>query len=112
MASLTAPKDRVGKYTEVNGARIFYEVSGRGPAMLLLHGYPLSGALFARNRDALSEQVDFLTQVIEQCSQDGAIGGAKALAGRPDSTDLLSQIMLRSQLGPQHMTNQHVTKGL
>lgn len=38
------------------------------------------------------EQVDFLTKVIEQCSQDGAIGGAKVLAGRPDSSDLLSQI--------------------
>ncbi len=213
VALLTAPKDRDGKYVEVNGARIFYQVSGQGQPILLLHGYPLSGALFARNRDALStrfmvitldhrgygnskapgvpdsvetyakdaldvmtelgvheaiigghsmggpitfemyrraperfsgmilidtiakpaapieeglwkgfaeqskkkgvdslvdplmkdmltgdtrtnqpEQVDYLTKVIEQCSQDAAIGGAKTLAGRPDSTDLLAQI--------------------
>ncbi|MFC4453864.1 alpha/beta hydrolase [Deinococcus sonorensis] len=39
----------------VNGAQIHYVSQGTGTAMLLLHGYPLSGELFARNRDALSQ---------------------------------------------------------
>ncbi|BDP43563.1 hypothetical protein DAETH_35320 (plasmid) [Deinococcus aetherius] len=39
---------------DVNGARIHYVSVGQGTPMLLLHGYPLSGELFARNRDALA----------------------------------------------------------
>lgn len=38
----------------VNGAQIHYVSQGSGTPMLLLHGYPLSGELFARNRDALA----------------------------------------------------------
>jgi hypothetical protein len=51
----------VGEYLEVNGARIFYQVLGAGEPMLLLHGYPLSGALFARNRDVLAERYRVIT---------------------------------------------------
>ena len=40
---------------EINGAQIHYVSVGTGTPMLLLHGYPLSGELFARNRDALSQ---------------------------------------------------------
>lgn len=39
---------------DVNGARIHYVSVGSGTPMLLLHGYPLSGELFSRNRDALA----------------------------------------------------------
>lgn len=39
---------------DINGARIHYVSVGQGTPMLLLHGYPLSGELFARNRDALA----------------------------------------------------------
>ncbi len=39
---------------EVNGAKIHYVSQGSGTPMLLLHGYPLSGELFSRNRDALA----------------------------------------------------------
>lgn len=38
----------------VNGAQIHYVSVGSGTPMLLLHGYPLSGELFSRNRDALT----------------------------------------------------------
>ena len=39
---------------DVNGAKIHYVSQGSGMPILLLHGYPLSGELFARNRDALA----------------------------------------------------------
>lgn len=39
---------------DINGASIHYVSQGSGTPMLLLHGYPLSGELFARNRDALA----------------------------------------------------------
>jgi 3-oxoadipate enol-lactonase len=59
--ALQSPSERVGEHVEVNGARIFYEAAGDGPPMLLLHGYPLSGALFARVRDALQEEWTVIT---------------------------------------------------
>jgi len=44
-----------------DGATIHYEVSGQGTPMLLIHGYPLSGELFAKNREALSKQFKVIT---------------------------------------------------
>jgi alpha-beta hydrolase superfamily lysophospholipase len=32
-----------------DGARIHYTVQGEGPALLLIHGYPLNGGLFRDN---------------------------------------------------------------
>lgn len=59
--TLQTPSKRNGDYVEVDGARIFYEARGEGPPMLLLHGYPLSGALFARVREALQDQYTIIT---------------------------------------------------
>lgn len=39
---------------DVNGAQIHYVSVGSGVPILLLHGYPLSGELFSRNRSALA----------------------------------------------------------
>ena len=43
------------------GATIAYRVQGHGPAMMLIHGYPLSGELFARNRAALARRYTVVT---------------------------------------------------
>lgn len=61
VADLQTPSERVGEYADLDGARIFYEAAGDGPPMLLLHGYPLSGALFARVRDALQDDFTVIT---------------------------------------------------
>ena len=45
----------------VNGATIAYRVQGHGPAMMLVHGYPLSGELFAKNRAALARHYEVVT---------------------------------------------------
>lgn len=50
-----------GTLARPDGARIHYQVSGHGPPMLLIHGYPLSGALFARNRPALDDHYTVVT---------------------------------------------------
>ncbi len=55
-----APKADQG-YITVNGARIFYTVVGKGEPMVLVHGYPLSGDLFARNRNALAKRYKVIT---------------------------------------------------
>jgi len=61
VSALQAPEAREGDYAEVNGARIFYEARGDGPPVVLLHGYPLSGALFARMRDGLEDEHTVIT---------------------------------------------------
>ena len=45
----------------VGAARIAYRVQGHGPAMMLIHGYPLSGELFAKNRAALARRYTVVT---------------------------------------------------
>lgn len=52
---LPAPDAREGQMVEVNGAEIFVSESGEGDVLMLLHGYPLSGALFERMRDTLDD---------------------------------------------------------
>lgn len=59
--TLGNPADRQGQFVEVNGAKIFYQMSGQGQPMLLIHGYPLSGALFSRVRGALSQKYQVIT---------------------------------------------------
>lgn len=81
---LPSPTDRQGSFADVNGARIFYESSGQGMPLLLIHGYPLSGALFARNRDALASRFRFIT-----LDQRGY--GKSQAPGVPDSIEAYAQ---------------------
>jgi pimeloyl-ACP methyl ester carboxylesterase len=55
------PADRQGQMVQVNGASIFVQQSGQGEPMLLIHGYPLSGALFSRVRDGLAAHYQVIT---------------------------------------------------
>lgn len=59
---LPDPASRQGQYLDTaDGASIFYQVTGEGEPLLLLHGYPLSGALFARNVEVLSQEYQVIT---------------------------------------------------
>jgi len=46
---------------QVGSAKIAYRVQGHGPAMMLVHGYPLSGELFAKNRAVLARRYTVVT---------------------------------------------------
>ena len=61
VGDLQAPSERTGEYADLDGARIFYEATGEGAPLVLLHGYPLSGALFSRMRDALEDRYSVVT---------------------------------------------------
>lgn len=50
-----------GTLDRPDGARIHYQVSGHGQPILLIHGYPLSGELFAKNRKALEQHYSVIT---------------------------------------------------
>ena len=58
---LPAPADRDGETVSVNGTDVFYSSSGEGDAIVLLYGYPLSGALFERVRDKLDDNHRVIT---------------------------------------------------
>ncbi|GGL52533.1 alpha/beta fold hydrolase [Wenxinia marina] len=58
---LPAPAAREGQTLSVNGADIFVSESGEGEVLYLLHGYPLSGALFERVRDRLDDEYRVVT---------------------------------------------------
>ena len=45
----------------INGDRINYEISGSGPAMLLIHGFPLNEHLFDKQRDTFSRSYTVIT---------------------------------------------------
>lgn len=45
-AAAPAPADSAGRFAAVRGIRIYYEVHGRGPALLLLHGGAGNGMQF------------------------------------------------------------------
>lgn len=61
VASLPQPDGRKGEYFEHDGAKIFYQKTGTGSPMLLVHGYPLSGALFGRVVGPLSQSHTVIT---------------------------------------------------
>ena len=61
VSALGDPGDREGRTYRVNGADIFVQESGQGPDLVLLHGYPLSGALFSRVRPALEDHFTVVT---------------------------------------------------
>jgi len=52
---------RQGEYFDVGGAHIFYQVAGQGTPLVLIHGYPLSGALFKHQLAGLSSQFKVIT---------------------------------------------------
>ncbi len=48
-------------FVEVNGTTLYYERTGEGEPIVLVHGYPLSGGLFRDNRDALDDGYTVIT---------------------------------------------------
>lgn len=77
---LADPLVRQGQYVDVNGARIFVQASGQGTPMMLIHGYPLSGALFARVRDDLSRRFRVITIDLRGYGQSRAPGVPDSIA--------------------------------
>ena len=56
-----AADQRQGATFNDNGATIFYQVSGAGTPLVLIHGYPLSGALFQYQQTGLASEFKVIT---------------------------------------------------
>ena len=83
----------------VNGARIAYRIEGHGPAMLLIHGYPLSGEMFARNRDALARRYTVITPDLRGFGSSTApdsSGSVQLYAG--DMLGLMDQLNIKQAI--------------
>ena len=52
---------RQGDYFDNAGAHIFYQVSGQGTPLLLIHGFPLSGQLYQSQLQGLSSRFQVIT---------------------------------------------------
>ncbi len=61
VAQAAAADQRQGQYVDVNGAHLFYQVSGTGTPLLLIHGFPLSGQLFQGQLAGLSQRYQVIT---------------------------------------------------
>lgn len=91
---------------EVNGARIAYRVQGHGPAIMLIHGYPLSGELFAKNRAALARRYTVVTPDLRGFGNsttpdtDGSVGiYAKDMLGVMDHLHIKKAIIGGMSMG-------------
>ena len=49
------PKPAPGKYADVNGVHLYYEIHGSGKPLVLLHGGLGAGGMFAANLPALAK---------------------------------------------------------
>lgn len=66
-ASAPAKVASHGRYADVNGIRMYYEVSGDGPVLVLLHGGGGSGEQFSRQVPAFEKR--FRLAVPDMCAQ-------------------------------------------
>jgi len=71
-----------------NGMAEWVEQKGVEPIIPFLLPQMLTG----KTRMDQPEQVDYLKAIMMECSKEAAIGGAKALANRPDASGMLGQI--------------------
>ncbi len=73
--AMADPGHREGETLDrADGSKIFYQVTGKGSPMMLVHGYPLSGALFSRVRDQLSKSHQVITLDLRGYGQSKAAG--------------------------------------
>lgn len=72
--NLPDPAQRQGEILERSGARIFHQRMGQGSPIVLIHGYPLSGALFARVANELARNHTVITLDLRGYGQSHAPG--------------------------------------
>lgn len=60
-AQAQAADTRQGRYVDVDGVHLFYQVAGTGTPLLLIHGFPLDGQLFQGQAAQLSQRFTVIT---------------------------------------------------
>ena len=75
-----AADTRVGSTFSFDGAQIFYQVTGAGTPLVLIHGYPLSGALFTYQQTGLASRFQVITLDLPGYGQSTATSGSASTA--------------------------------
>ncbi len=75
-----AADTRVGSTFSFEGAQIFYQVTGTGTPLVLIHGYPLSGALFTYQQTGLASRFQVITLDLPGYGQSTATSGSASTA--------------------------------
>ena len=100
-SSIPSPAARPGTTVSVNGADIFVtDTGGAGEPVVLLHGYPLSGALFERVKDELDDDFRVIT-VDHRGYGKSSLPGEVRVVGTY-AADALA-VLDRLDIGPAHI---------
>lgn len=78
-----------------NGSRLAYRDQGRGPVMLLVHGWGVSGELFGEQLSALADR---FRVIVPDLPGHGASGVFPASGGFEDLADAIAQLIEQLQL--------------
>ena len=88
-----------GTLARPDGAKIHYQVSGHGQPIFLIHGYPLSGELFAKNRQALDDHYTVITLDLRGYGQSKATGdNATIQTYAQDALALMDKLQLKKAI--------------
>ena len=84
------------QFADVNGQRIAYEVTGTGPPVLLLHGFPQTRAMWGRVLPDLQDRFTLITSDLRGYGESSKPQGVIQNSFRPLAAD---QIALMRHLG-------------
>jgi haloacetate dehalogenase len=83
-------------FADVNGQRIAYDVSGTGPPVLMLHGFPQTRAMWGALRPDLKDRFTLITSDLRGYGESSKPDGVEQNSFRPLAAD---QIALMRHLG-------------
>ncbi len=109
-AEAASADQRQGQYVDVNGTRLFYQVSGTGTPLLLIHGFPLSGQLFQGQLAGLSQRFQVITPDLRgfgKSATPDAQGGISTYAR--DMLGLMNHLGIRKAIIGGHSMGGQIT---
>ncbi len=110
VAEATSADQRQGQYVDANGAHLFYQVSGTGTPLLLIHGFPLSGQLFQGQLAGLTQHFQVITPDLRGFGKSPTPDdqGSIALYAR-DMLGLMNQLGIRKAIIGGHSMGGQIT---
>lgn len=79
----------MGKVARVRGIEMAYEDAGRGPAVVLLHGFPFNRSLWREQAEALGDKYRFVTPDLRGHGETTVTGGAATMEEMAEDVALL-----------------------
>lgn len=103
----SSPEKRSG-LAEVNGTRLWFEVSGTGPTLLFLHGFTLDRRMWSRQVEALSQRYRVVTYDARGFGRS-ALPGTEPYLHCDDAAALCQHLGLGRVIAVGHSIGAHQT---